>query len=344
MTKKHDIPEISTKSTKEQILAAYNEVSSKLLEKQLATPQEQKKQEEKQKIVTDAVNHSADALLTDLSTLKSKTIKQIDSLSEQLLCEFQLLTNLREAIAVEQKHLEELYQINETANTLSVLLQAQERQKEQFKLEMEQAKQAFTQEMQLQKSQLQEQKIRAEQEYKEQKDTLEKTRKREAEEYSYTLELKRRKEADEYNNKKLLLDKELSDLKDNLLKREADLVEKEKSYDSLKFQVEQIPFQIKEAVTNAEELLRSQMAQQYEFEKQLKQKEYDGILKLNEQSISYLEDKVQKQETIIAELMEKADRAAEQVQSIACRALDTSAGRFANSAMSKAEEKFNDKQ
>jgi hypothetical protein len=32
------------------------------------------------------------------------------------------------------------------------------------------------------------------------------------------LELKRRKETDEYNNKKANLEKELSDLKDNLLK------------------------------------------------------------------------------------------------------------------------------
>ena len=61
--------------------------------------------------------------MTDLSNLKSKTIKQIDGLSEQLLSEFQKLANLRQAITIEQKHLEELYQINETANTLSALLQ-----------------------------------------------------------------------------------------------------------------------------------------------------------------------------------------------------------------------------
>lgn len=35
---------------------------------------------------------------------------------------------------MEQKHLQELYQINEVANTLSVLLQAQSEQKEKFKL------------------------------------------------------------------------------------------------------------------------------------------------------------------------------------------------------------------
>ena len=38
-------------------------------------------------------------------------------------------------------------------------------------------------------------------------------------------------------------------------------------------QVEQIPIQIKEAVSSAEELLSTQLSQQYEFETQLKQKE-----------------------------------------------------------------------
>lgn len=55
----------------------------------------------------------------------------------------------------------------------------------------------------------------------------------------------RRKEFDEYNNKKAATEKELSELKNNLLKQEA-------NYDTLKMQVEQIP------ISNAEELLSTQ--------------------------------------------------------------------------------------
>lgn len=147
MSKKHNVLEVSAKSTKEQILAAYNEVLTKLTEKQLSTPQEQKKQEEEQNIIKKTASHSPDNILTDLSNLKSKTIKQIDGLSEQLLSEFEKLANLRQAITIEQKHLEELYQINETANTLSALLQTQSEQKQQFKLDMELSRQNFEQEM-----------------------------------------------------------------------------------------------------------------------------------------------------------------------------------------------------
>lgn len=137
---------------------------------------------------------------------------------------------MRQAITIEQKHLEELYQINETANTLSALLQTQSEQKQQFRLDMELSRQNFEQEMATQKLQWQEQKSKLEQEYKERKELLEKIRKREEEEYGYALELKQRKEMDEYNDKKFSMEKELSDLKDNLSKREAGLLEKEKDY------------------------------------------------------------------------------------------------------------------
>lgn len=204
---------------------------------------------------------------------------------------------------------------------------------------MSQRKQDFEQEINSQKLHWQQQRAALEQDYKEQKELLSKTRKREEEEYNYTLELERRKELDEYNNKRILIEKELSELKDNLLKREADLATKEQEYVSLKMQVDGMADKIKEAVYSAEKLLRNQLLQQYDFEKQLTQKEYDGILQLKEQSIIYLEDKIKKQENTIQELTAKADNATQQVQSIACRALDTSGQRFVAFTTNKQEEK-----
>lgn len=329
-------PAISTKSTKEQILAAYNEVLTKLSEKQVNTPQEQKKHEEEQKIIMKATNHSRDSIFTDLGTLKSSVIEQVDILSEQLLDEYKKLSDLREAIVLEQKHLNELYQINDTANTLSILLRTQAEQQEQFNLDMERKKYDFEQEITKQKAHWQQERIQLEQDYKEQKNVLEKTRKREEEEYNYILEIKRRKEIDEYNNEKDILKKELDDFKNLLLKREADISEKENNYESLKAQVEKIPDYIKEAVDAAETALRNQMQQQYDYENQLKQKEYEGILKLNEQSINYLKDKIKNQEMLIKELTEKTDAATQQVQSIACRALETTSQRFVT--LNKTEE------
>jgi len=341
MKKTPVMKEISAKSTKEQILAAYNDVLKQLTEEEVATttPKEQKDKEEQQKVVASATKLLSGDILSDLSNLKTKSIKQIDGLSEQILGEFEKLKNLREAIAIEKRYLEELYQINDTVNTLSALLQAQAQQKKSFELEMEETQKVFEQQMVQEKANWQQQRGQLEHEYKELKASLEKTKKREEEEYSYNLELKRRKEADEYNAKKAAAEKELVDLKNDILRREANLVEKEKHYESLEAQVGQIPTQIQEAVANAEESMRAKLLQQYEFETQLKQKEYEGTLNLKNQSISYLEDKIKKQEATIKELTEKADLANKQVESIACRAVDASAQRFVNLNAIKPEEK-----
>ena len=281
MSKKHSTLEVSVKSTKEQILTAYNEVLNRLTEKQ-STPQEQKIREEEHDIVKKTATIATDNIITDLSDLKSKTIKQIDNLSEQLLGEFQKLANIRDAVTIEQKHLQDLYQINENANTLSSLLQAHCEQKEKLKSEIEATRQAFEQEMIVKKAEWGEQKIKLEQEYKEKREILEKNRKREEEEYTYNLELTRRKELDEYSNWRLMTEKELSDLKDNLLKREADLLRQEEYYESLKLQVEQIPDRVNKAVTDHEEQLRTKLLEQYEFESKLKRQEYEG--QINAQS------------------------------------------------------------
>jgi hypothetical protein len=96
--------EISSKSTKEQILSAYNEVLTQLKEKHVISPIEEKQVKEKEAIVAKAAASSIDLILTDLNDVKSKTIKQIDNLSEQLITEVDKLANLREAIDIEQKH------------------------------------------------------------------------------------------------------------------------------------------------------------------------------------------------------------------------------------------------
>jgi len=341
MSKKHNTLEVSVKSTKEQILTAYNEVLNRLTEKQ-PTPQEQKVKEEEQNIIKKTAAIDNDNIIADLSDLKSKTIKQIDNLSEQLLGEFQKLANIREAITIEQKHLQDLYQINENANTLSALLQAHLEQKEKLKSEIEATRQAFEHEMSVKKTEWGEQKTKLEQEYKEKREILEKSRKREEEEYTYNLELTRRKELDEYRNQKLTMDKELSDLKDDLLKRETGLLKQEEHYELLKIQVEQIPDRIKQEITDHEEQLRTRLLEQYEFESKLKQQEYEGQLKLKDQNVNYLLEKVKEQEAMIKELVAKADMAINQVQSIACKALDTSAQRFVTTSTTnstKSEEK-----
>ena len=49
----------------------------------------------------------------------------LDKLEEKLVNEYKILENLQQAIAVEKKNLEELYQISANADSLSALILAQ---------------------------------------------------------------------------------------------------------------------------------------------------------------------------------------------------------------------------
>ena len=342
--------EVSARSTKGEILSAYNEVLAKLHEKQPAlTPQAQQQQAAQQQLVSQAAQHSADELLGALSNLKLKTIKQIDGLSEQLLAEFEKLTSLREAISIEQQHLQELYQIKETAHTLSALLQTQAEQKEAFETEMAQSKEAFETEMAQSKEAFEtkmteskaswsEKEAQLTQKYKEQEEALKKARAREEEEYDYTLTQTRRKELDEYEAKKAAAEKALGAKEQEYLEREAALKSKEDRYESLEQEVRQLPDQVQSAVKEAEAALRTRLSQEHKYAREIQEKESTGILQLKEQNIVHLEEKVKRQEETIKRLNEKLDQASGQVQEIACRALDTSSHRFTSPQGSKVEE------
>ncbi len=326
--KKATTPEISPKNTKEQILSAYQEVLEKLNEKQPQIPQETRKKEEEQSVVAKAVSHSSDGIISGLSGVKLKAIKQLDTLSEELLAEFEKLSDLREAISLEQKHLEELYQIKETAHTLAALFQAHGEQKEKLQQERDQEKEEFDQFMANQRLQWKEENERFDREFKEKKEKQEKDRKREEEEYVYVRELERRKEMDDYDAKKATLEKELSEMREGLQKQEVALSEKEKLLSDLQERVDQFPEELKKAVKEAEESLRAQILQQHSFESQIQQKEQEGLIKLHNLQVASLQGKIKEQEGLIKELSQKADQAADNVQLIACRALDASSQRF----------------
>ncbi|MBM3611115.1 MAG: hypothetical protein FJX18_06315 [Alphaproteobacteria bacterium] len=314
--------EVSAKNTKEQILAAYEESLAKLKEKQ-ENPQETKKKQEEKNLVEKASSHSQEGILSDLSVLKGKSLKQLDTIAEELLKEFQKLTEIRQAIIVEQKHLETLYQIHETAHTLSALIQSQKEQKELFDQEMGMRRKEFEEEMNQKKRYWKEESDLFDKQIQEQKAASERSRKREEEEYLYALEIKRRKESDDYTAKKALIEKDLTLLQEVHQKREDELKNKEETFLTLEARVAGIGEEIQKAIFEAEEKVKLGLSKDHTIELTLKEKEYKSTLALYEQKIESLKEKVKEQEDFLRETNQKADQAIKQVQLIACRALDS---------------------
>jgi hypothetical protein len=320
--------EISMKSTKEQILNAYQAAMTELEDRQVDEPSVTKQNEKKIALVNKAKQTNADSIVNVLANLKLDIIKQIDGLSEQLISEFTKLTEIQEAVAIEQNHLKELYDINETTKTLSALILAQQEKKDSFEQHIEEETERFEQEMEQKKEQWKQQQEALTAEYKEIKEQLEKNRKREEEDYKYNLDLKRKKEADEYMLKKTALEKELIDMRGDLDKRAEVIKNQEVEFVSMQQKIVGFAKEIAEVREETAKNISNQLETQHNHTIALRDKEVEGECKLSEQKIVALESKIKEQEQLVLQLTQKADTVVTQIQAIACRALDTSAQRY----------------
>jgi hypothetical protein len=330
--------DVSLRSTKEQIFTAYQTAMAEL-DRRADEPSIIKQNEKKAVLLDKAKQNDASSIVNTLANLKVELIKQVDSLSEQLLNEFTKLKETQEAVAIEQAHLKELYDINETAKTLSALILAQQEENDSFEQKMAEETEKFDQEMAQKTAAWKQQQDALTTNYKELKEQLEKMHKREEDDYKYNLELKRKKEMDEYLAKKNMLEKELITMKQELNEREKLIKSQEAEFAMLQQKVAGFAKELTNVREETAKNLREQLETQYKYAKTLRDKEVEGELKLNEQKITALEIKIKEQEQRILQLTQKADMGVEQIQAIACRALDTSAQRF-NIASYQTDEKL----
>lgn len=324
--------EISLRNTKQEILEAYETALRHLEEKQPLLPQEEQKKDQERAVVEKASENSVESVIRDLSQMKLSVVKTLDSLSENLVSECNKLADIQKAISIEQKHIQDLYSIKETANTLSALLRSQEERKNEFEILMQERKTTLEKEIESTKNSWTQKQEILESEYNQRKELLEKERKREEEDFNYNLASLRRKEQDAYESKKVALEKELNDkirrAEADFSEREATIVSQEKELLELRSKVATFPEQMNQIREETKESVTKELEIQYRFTSEIKAKEVEGEMRLNTQKIASLEAKIKEQEAFIEQLTQRSDEARSQVQEIARRALETSSQRY----------------
>jgi len=253
--KKSSLPEVSTKSTKEQILAAYAQALEQLQQKEIPIADQQKAAEKKE--LTDRISKvTNDGIVSELGTLKSEIIRQLDSLSSQLLVKFKKLTDIQAVIAFEQQHLEDVYGIRESAQSLAALLQAHTENQLKLEEELKTKKSEIEGYVTHQKEIWKESQEAFEKTQKKVKENLERQRAREEEEYVYNRDISRRKDHDTYLQERELEEQKNKAKTQELETREKQVLEQEQYINELKKADAQYPQQLQDAVNTAEEKLR----------------------------------------------------------------------------------------
>jgi len=309
---------VSSRNTKGEILEAYKELLANVKQKKEEPRVVQQRQKEEEKVKT-AERLSADEIIQRIADLKTHVSGTLDKLEEKMTGAYKEFANLREAIDIEKKNLEDLYQVSYNAHSLVTLMLAQEKQKEEFEQEMEQQRAAWKDEEE-----------RMNKEMKEVKENLSRERKREQDEYDYNIKIKRKKDQDEYEEKRSRLDKELADkriqFEREITEREALLKEAEAELAGLRKLREEFPEKLEKEKTEATKAIEGKLNQEYNFEKQLRENQSIAEIKLKDQMIDSLNLKIKDQEALIKEHTSKVKLSEDSVQKIAIKALD-SAGR-----------------
>lgn len=321
--------ELSTKNTKNEILAAYDELLQKIQESKTEEPKKLQEKQKQETIVKHAEGLTYENIVKNLSNLKIELSASLDKLGEQLVTEFKKFEELQQAIQLEKQSLDELYQLSANADSLSVMLLAQKEKKAQFEEEIAAKRAKFEEEMmqtQLQWKKLQEETLTKQ---KEEAETIKKNKQREEEDYQYTLKLTRKKEADLYEEKKSKLEKELTEKKSFFEKefadREAKINNAETELAELKAKSQTFPAEMEKAVAAAVKSITDKLQAEFRFEKELNAKQVEGEMKLREQTIQTLQAKIGDMEASMKELSQKTVTAEASVKDIAIKAIESSA-------------------
>ena len=320
--------EITSKNTKAQIIEAYEKLLSEVENSKKEVPKQMHEEKLRNEKVEKVAKVSSRGIATEISALKNNVGSSLEELERNLAEEFNKLKDIREAIEVEKKNLDDLYSLTATTDSLATMLLAQKKQKEDFELEARIKKETYEKEI----SELREHwKIEKEKEINNEKEyhaDKKKNRLREEDEYQYKLKIERKIDKDIYDSKKQKLEKELfnkkEDFEQETAKREANIKEAEQELSDLRKANKDFPVKLEKALELKEDEIIQQLTTRFEFDNKLLANQNEGELKLKEQTIVSLKEKISELQKMTKELSEKASKAENSMKDIAVKAIESS--------------------
>lgn len=352
--------QFNAKSTKNEILDAYNDLASdnsslakqiNALNKELdnlrkeknsletiakAAKAEVKVQTPSQSIValeqkspSNNLGYTVASIINELKHLRPGFGKAVSELSDKLTSEAIILEQLRKNSTSERERLKTLYQIEVVEGVLEQLIGKYQETSKIFTEEFKEKQTIFQQEM-LNKSNV----WNKEQEehtafIKERDANYKKNQDRDQTEYLYSLTQSRNLEKDTYDQKKKLLEKDLQDLKEvkekEWSKREETISLQEKQYEEAKTKVEDFPKELEAAIKKAKQEGSGIAYHQAKVKSDLVAKEVDGKKRVYELRTQSLEETIAKQATQIANLSNQLTTVLKQGQELAIKAIEGAA-------------------
>lgn len=320
--------QISMSNTKKEMLDAYEALLKEVTAKNLEHPKEEQKRVEQKKVVSKAEALSIEELEGFAQEVMGEFGKAVAVLQRQLKEGFDKLSILNDTIKIKEEWIEDLYAIQSNADSLSTLILAQKRRKEEVQQELDAERMKLEAEIANTREIWKREKDTHNESLKQEKADIALQRKREEEEYNYTTNQRRRAEEDEFRARLLAEEKSLEERKKAFEREYADrekiLKEAEVELSQLRELSESLSGKIEEAETRAIAVTEERLNREHRFEFDLAKKETEGQLKLKDQQIELLQQKISEMELQLKEAGVKVANSEETVKDIAFRAIESS--------------------
>ena len=323
---------VSEKSTKQEMLEAYQTLTKQLEEKRASelAPErrfEEKKSEEAVKVATAIQPEGIDR---ELGNLKAEIVKMLADISDRLAAESSKFRSVQKAVVSKEAELKELYGIEKAAVSLAALIEAQNQKRADFENQMTQEREQLQAEIDAQRMAWDTERKAHEQETKE-RDALEKkNRDREREDFNYGFKREQQAIKDKLNDEKLSLEKEIKLKREtsekDLAEREKAIAERERELNELRTKAAAFPKELETAVNQSVKEATDKLKVEAKNREDLLRKEFEGERNVLAAKNESLEKSCKDLNVANAKLAQQLEAAYQKVQDIAEKTVEGTSG------------------
>ena len=321
---------LTLSNTKQEMLEAYQAVLKQLEAQKEAELKPEKKIEERKskEVIHVAESLSSEGVAKEISNLKMETSKTLAQISDRLEEEVNKFKAIQSAIALKEKDLQELYEIEKSAVTLAALIESQNQKRESFESEMAEKKEALSQEIEALRAEREKEKNDYEAEIKERDIAEKKRRDREKEDYEYSFKREQKLAKDKFEDEKGKLEKEIhikkEQMEGELREREKTIAEREEELNELRKKVSAFSKEMEGVVNKAIKETTERLNLEAKNREELQKREFIGERNVFTTRIESLEKIVKEQSDQITKLTQQLEKAYQQVQEIAVKTIEGS--------------------
>lgn len=303
---------ITERSAKADLFKAYQEMKEKmesLGENQLPLPQQAEIKKEEERILEKTAVLLPQNLEENISALNKKVQETLNGLRDKLINESEKLSQLRQAIAIETKRLEETRHIKLADDTLQILIADYELKEKELAKRLKEAELSLNEEIEQKR----------------------KTWEREQEEYKYNLKIERKKDDDlhelERARKQAVWREEIAKKENELKAWEENLNQRSKEFENMKAEISSFAVKLESAVERAKKEQAITLQKDFAVQKQMAEQQWGAKENILEAKIENLQEILKNQSLEIVSLKKSLAEASQRAQNLATAIVENASGR-----------------